>query len=482
MASRSPRWQRSLPRAQPAQPASAKVVTAGAVANTITLNFAGGADDIPTFSLADLRACVEKDDKDFFRRHFDGKVVLIGSLLDVEDRKITSKRFATAPEGARVERCALTTPAVEQTFSPQHDIRRVRPRDRGEQSAPRRRADRIRPRQHRHRLVRAGGARRRGRAGARAHRSRACIPWYCGNLECGRDDCVSGRTGACRWSSLSWRRSLRSAPRSAIALSSPIASWRRRWPRGARARLRWRAPQPFSGQCCRACSRDDAAEGQLDIFAHMIPAREVGGDLYDIVKLDENRVVITIGDVCGKGVPASLFMAITQTVMRLVVRSSENLEAEIAAANKLLVANNREADVHDPILRRARRALRHDDLLQLWSQSAAGPPPRRKHIRILAHLRSSARDCRWRQLRAAIDRAGARRHAVALHRRRDRSRKPSICPVRRWSVSSRQFSTSRGQPARNVVEHVIKRVAEFADGAPQSDDITCIAVIRKSVG
>src|SRR5262249_54036957 len=100
-------------------PPSAKVKTGGAVADTLTLNFAGGADDIPTFSLADLRACVEKDDKDFFRRHFDGKVVLIGTLLDVEDRKITSKRFATAPEGARAERCALTTPAAGQTFTPE---------------------------------------------------------------------------------------------------------------------------------------------------------------------------------------------------------------------------------------------------------------------------------------------------------------------------------------------------------------------------
>src|SRR5205823_4863384 len=86
----------------------------------------------------------------------------------------------------------------------------------------------------------------------------------------------------------------------------------------------------------------DFAEGQLDIFARMIPAREVGGDLYDIVELDGNRVAITIGDVCGKGIPASLFMAITQTVMRLVVRSGRDLRAEIEAANKLLVANNRE--------------------------------------------------------------------------------------------------------------------------------------------
>jgi sigma-B regulation protein RsbU (phosphoserine phosphatase) len=39
----------------------------------------------------------------------------------------------------------------------------------------------------------------------------------------------------------------------------------------------------------------------------------------------------------------------------------------------------------------------------------------------------------------------------------------------------------RGQPARGVVENIVKRVAEFAKGAPQSDDITCIAVVRKSV-
>ena len=59
-----------------------------------TLNFASSADDIPTFSLADLLACVEKDDKDFFRRHFDSEeIVLIGTVLDVEDRKIHVQAF-----------------------------------------------------------------------------------------------------------------------------------------------------------------------------------------------------------------------------------------------------------------------------------------------------------------------------------------------------------------------------------------------------
>ena len=87
-----------------------KPIPSSAVPNTITLNFEGGSDDIPTYSLADLRACAEKGDKEFFRKHFDGKVVLIGTVLDVEDRKITSKRFATAPKARAPRCCALPRP------------------------------------------------------------------------------------------------------------------------------------------------------------------------------------------------------------------------------------------------------------------------------------------------------------------------------------------------------------------------------------
>ena len=81
-----------------------------AVPNTMTLNFDGGADGIPTFSLADVRACVERNDTDFLRKNFAGKVVLVGSLLDIEDLKMTSKRFATGIEGAHAARCGSTLP------------------------------------------------------------------------------------------------------------------------------------------------------------------------------------------------------------------------------------------------------------------------------------------------------------------------------------------------------------------------------------
>ncbi|WP_315719509.1 MULTISPECIES: adenylate/guanylate cyclase domain-containing protein [unclassified Bradyrhizobium] len=88
----------------------------GSVPGTMTLNFAGGAQDIPTYSFADLRACALKGDKDYFRREFAGKVVLVGTV-GIEDRRLTSKRFATRAEGARRPRCVLEPREVAKTFA-----------------------------------------------------------------------------------------------------------------------------------------------------------------------------------------------------------------------------------------------------------------------------------------------------------------------------------------------------------------------------
>ncbi|UFS88689.1 adenylate/guanylate cyclase domain-containing protein [Bradyrhizobium daqingense] len=81
-----------------------------AVPNTLTLNFRGLGRDVPTFSFADLRACVEKGDRDFFRRAFDGKIVLLGSVLNFDDRKLTSMRLSGGYDGTPGARCALPAP------------------------------------------------------------------------------------------------------------------------------------------------------------------------------------------------------------------------------------------------------------------------------------------------------------------------------------------------------------------------------------
>jgi adenylate cyclase len=80
----------------------------GSRQNAMLLNFETGGGDIPTYSLADLYACAEAGNASFFEQHFQGKVVLLGAVLDVEDRKLTSKRYVTGPESARSKvRCQL---------------------------------------------------------------------------------------------------------------------------------------------------------------------------------------------------------------------------------------------------------------------------------------------------------------------------------------------------------------------------------------
>jgi len=54
----------------------------------------------------------------------------------------------------------------------------------------------------------------------------------------------------------------------------------------------------------------------IEIATFLEPAREVGGDLYEVLRTDDGRLVVVIGDVSGKGIPAALFMAVTMTLVR----------------------------------------------------------------------------------------------------------------------------------------------------------------------
>ena len=60
---------------------------------------------------------------------------------------------------------------------------------------------------------------------------------------------------------------------------------------------------------------------RCELFAIMDPAKEVGGDFYDFFKIDEDHLVLVIGDVSGKGIPASLFMMKTQAVINALADS-----------------------------------------------------------------------------------------------------------------------------------------------------------------
>jgi sigma-B regulation protein RsbU (phosphoserine phosphatase) len=74
---------------------------------------------------------------------------------------------------------------------------------------------------------------------------------------------------------------------------------------------------------------------EFDLYAMLVPAREVGGDFYDFFFIDDHHLCFVIGDVSGKGVPAALFMAVTRTLFRTVA-------SKVSSPDKILSLLNHE--------------------------------------------------------------------------------------------------------------------------------------------
>jgi len=79
---------------------------------------------------------------------------------------------------------------------------------------------------------------------------------------------------------------------------------------------------------------------EFDIFATLVPAKEVGGDLYDFFFIDDDRLCFAVGDVSGKGVPASLFMAVTKTLFRATAGNSGTPGEVLARLNTEICRDN----------------------------------------------------------------------------------------------------------------------------------------------
>ena len=72
----------------------------------------------------------------------------------------------------------------------------------------------------------------------------------------------------------------------------------------------------------------------FDLGARMEPARSIGGDLYDFIPLDADRVGIAIGDVSGKGIPAAMFMALFCSLLRAQAAHSQSPAAVLQGVNQ----------------------------------------------------------------------------------------------------------------------------------------------------
>jgi sigma-B regulation protein RsbU (phosphoserine phosphatase) len=78
----------------------------------------------------------------------------------------------------------------------------------------------------------------------------------------------------------------------------------------------------------------------FELHAALLPAWEVGGDLYDFFLVSENKLLFLVGDVSGKGVPAALFMAVTKTLVKGIAEQESDPADILAKVNRELCVDN----------------------------------------------------------------------------------------------------------------------------------------------
>jgi phosphoserine phosphatase RsbU/P len=78
----------------------------------------------------------------------------------------------------------------------------------------------------------------------------------------------------------------------------------------------------------------------LEVYAILEPAQQVGGDLFEVLRLGPDRVLVAVGDVSGKGIPAALFMAVTMTLLRSMARQGHAPEEILRRLNDELLEQN----------------------------------------------------------------------------------------------------------------------------------------------
>ena len=80
---------------------------------------------------------------------------------------------------------------------------------------------------------------------------------------------------------------------------------------------------------------------EFDIYASMFPAKEVGGDFYDMFLIDDNHLAICMADVSGKGIPASLFMMISKILIKNISCIDKETDIALTRVNNMLCDGNK---------------------------------------------------------------------------------------------------------------------------------------------
>ena len=83
-------------------------------------------------------------------------------------------------------------------------------------------------------------------------------------------------------------------------------------------------------------------KAEIDLYAVMDPAKEVGGDFYDFFLVDEDHLCLVIADVSGKGIPAALFMMVSKIILQSCAMLGRSPAEILAKTNEAICSNNPE--------------------------------------------------------------------------------------------------------------------------------------------
>ena len=213
----------------------------------------------------------------------------------------------------------------------------------------------------------------------------------------------------------------------------------------------------------------------IAIFADMIPAKEVGGDLYDFFKVSDHHIGFVIGDVSGKGVPAALLMGISRTLMRSAGRSGLGADKCLAMVNKVLaeeilphmfvtvfygIVDTRTGEMeycsggHNPPY-----LVSHDGRVKALN-GAAGVPLGviGDFVYHSARLKLSPNDSVFVYTDGVTEALAA--DGQEFGEKRLEELLPGLSAL----------------PPKAMVDTTVEAVQAFAQGVPQADDITCLAL------
>jgi len=213
---------------------------------------------------------------------------------------------------------------------------------------------------------------------------------------------------------------------------------------------------------------------EIDLHAEMHPAREIGGDFYDYFLVDANRLAVTVADVSGKGTPASLFMAVSRTVMRSV-SSAADMAAGMEEANRLLATENTACmfvTMFHGVLDLSSGVLR-------YCNAGHNPP-------YLMRAQGGRDTLGATGIPFGIDAEMPCRIDETVLHSGDTLFLFSDGITEAFDMEGAEFGTARleaaleagrGGSAAELVSDVLGATAAFAAGADQSDDITCLALV-----